>query len=457
MLWASLWLLFPSLIPSLALVPAGPVTPVLAGLITGLMASMAGMIALVLSAGFLACFLGVALIANVAACCALLGGKAPREDAPGVSGPKSVLLQTVTIVVAAVPLIGLRRMPVDWDARSIWLFHARWFFAGGRFLEQALENPAFVFSHPDYPPAIPATVGGLWTLLGKIDLPAGQAVIGMLNLCAVSLLALGFVHLARPKQAAVGAGIAVMAALGAFGMAGASGVNGYADLLWAASAAAGALYLLIAPPGRSQLILGLVSVAVAGLTKNEGFAAALLILFLAALRHRSSLRMTAAICGSGVALLVWPVLSRVSGAVSDLKPAQILSGWGPSVRHLSQVGDHALPLIVPVGIPAAVCTLIGCLFLRTKRKEGSLGSAWWSWAAVAGMSMSVALAYLASPHDVSWHLNTSINRTTLGIRMLLFTELLTWCLVAVNALFGGPSVAIARNGVGPRADVPVSL
>jgi hypothetical protein len=66
----------------------------------------------------------------------------------------------------------------DWDARSIWFFHARMIYTAGTVGQSAgWQDPSIVFSHPDYPLLIPvlasqiATVTGFWNeFLPKVSL-----------------------------------------------------------------------------------------------------------------------------------------------------------------------------------------------------------------------------------------------------------------------------------------------
>jgi hypothetical protein len=66
----------------------------------------------------------------------------------------------------------------DWDARSIWFFHARMIYTAGTTGQAAgWQDPSIIFSHPDYPLLIPvlasqiATVTGFWNeFIPKVSL-----------------------------------------------------------------------------------------------------------------------------------------------------------------------------------------------------------------------------------------------------------------------------------------------
>jgi hypothetical protein len=163
-------------------------------------------------------------------------------------------------------------------------------------------------------------------MAGTVDLRVGQTAVTTMNVAAVALLGLAFLRLRAPRLIVVPVGIAVC--LAAYNLAGSYSTNGYADLLWAACAAAAMIHLLILPPDRSDFAVGLVCASVAALTKNEGIPVVALIIVLAGwrLRHvwpgwlridrRSHLALVAA--GALVVLAGWTVLARLSGARSDL-------------------------------------------------------------------------------------------------------------------------------------------
>ena len=64
------------------------------------------------------------------------------------------------------------------------------------------------------------------------------------------------------------------------------GVDGDADLLWAAAAVAAILWGLVLPRGRPALMVASSCAIVASLTKNEGLVTAILILMLIAIRYQ---------------------------------------------------------------------------------------------------------------------------------------------------------------------------
>lgn len=420
----------PGAVVSLALLGRRVEAIPLSALVTALMCSLAGVMSLLAGGSVL---LWAALITIAAA---IAGVVTLRRGLPAAPGGGYAVAKLAVLAAAALPLAALRRPVIDWDARSIWSFHGRWFYAGGEYLRDALDNPAFAFSHSDYPPAVPATIGVLWRLNGGIDPWIGQVAVGLLNFSAVSLIGLGFVRLGSNRNAGFRSLIGILAALGSFGVATVYGTNGYLDLLWAAGIAAAVTYLLVAPESRTNLVLGLVSLVVSGLVKNEGMVIGLFVLVLAVFRHRARGRRLLPYSASAAAVLIWPLLARTYGASSDLAEGfrQVLAGdinIGPRFLPIAEsVGRQALPLLVA----AAVCAIGGSLVLPGTRDRMSLGTGLWSWCAIAGCAIFIVAAYVVTPNDLAWHLRTSVERTTIGLQLLALIEVLCWASVSLERL-----------------------
>src|SRR5207244_2170035 len=325
---------------------------------TGLRAPVASMIAVATGTSQFVWWVVLAALANLYTLRPRESRRRPRVD------PWIVVASVMVLAAAAYPLIDVGVRNVGWDGRSIWLLHSRWFFAGGDYARVAMQNPVYLFSHPEYPPFVPATVATVWRMSGTIDLwvgqvvislldacvvarvglavvrrvrggggigggdyarvamqnpvylfshpeyppfvPAtvatvwrmsgtidlwvGQVVISLLNACVVALVGLAFVRLVRGRlvigAGAVGAGVCLVVYLFSDGYA----INAYADVLAAAATTAAALYLLVLPGERGNAMVGLLCGAVAGTTKNEAAPVVLGVLVLAPFRHREVVR-----------------------------------------------------------------------------------------------------------------------------------------------------------------------
>ena len=130
------------------------VAVVLAPLVTGLQCAVAAT-AMIVSGGPFHWWLVAATIVGWVLATVLT--RRPRAALPA--------LDVVDIAVMYAPLLLAalltRRLPVSWDARSIWWFHASWFEQGGAATRAAMHaTRRWPLSHPDYPPLAPATTAG---------------------------------------------------------------------------------------------------------------------------------------------------------------------------------------------------------------------------------------------------------------------------------------------------------
>jgi hypothetical protein len=316
----------------------------------------------------------------------------------------------------------------DWDARSIWFFHAKMiYFAGGLVKGGGWTAPFCAFSHTDYPNLVPAVAAQAASLAGfwNEQLPKSALLLLLVPLLAVT------VSYCRTGLATTALLLIVWAKLAPFL------TNGYMD---APLALYGLFTVLLVG---SWLVTGSkLDLAVAGLfvgvvlgLKNEGslFAVALLVCVTPAAmaaRRRGRQLLPAdrfeAISLGGIILFAivsggsWLILRKAWGLQGDLN-------LGPSslpfvVMRLTDPG--ALELIVQSTLVAngllyavliGVCATGLSYVLRTERLVEPI----FCMIAASVYLAGIELVYLASPQDNRWHLATSADRTTL-LPILLF-------------------------------------
>jgi len=365
-----------------------------------------------------------------------------RERAGGATESALPLLLPIA---GLFPFLTVRRAPFEWDARSIWWLHARWFTDGGAAVWDAMRNPAFAFSHPDYPPLAPAANGVLWWFGGTASSQQAQAVTAILTLSAVTVLGFAGWHAVRrllPAWVAIaGAGVLVLAAYGVAGVGRstqASGTNGYVDLLWSAAFAAGCVFVLAAHRDPMALRWGALCLAVAGSTKNEGLVAVVLVVALALVRYRCRRPAPAWLAGALAPGLAWLIVARLAGADSEYlgnsRTGDLLR-LDPGVLHrVSPTVDAVWHEMAEIVLVAAGVTVVGLLVATSARRRLS-GTAWpWMWLAWLATTASLVYAYVVSPAPLEWHLMTSVDRTTIAPRLILLAEALVWGFAAVAAL-----------------------
>ena len=295
--------------------------PVLAAPIaTAVMCTIAGMVCLVLRVSMVVAVVLVALFSIACAVLVMRGHRTPADfptrrrsrapfDSPAVFW---VLLGGV------IPFLTVLRA-VGWDARSIWWFHAKWWAEGGGALVDAMRNPAFVFSHADYPPLASATNGALWALFGGRSLDQAQFVTAVLGLSAAAVLGHAVMRLfAGRLPGVVVAATAALLIAACYGLAGVDlGTNGYVDFLWSVAFAAAAVFLLASPRSEAALRWGSLMLAASMLTKNEALIAGIVLGALAVIRYRFGWRPLVWIATAAAPGVLWLVLTRVIGAYSD--------------------------------------------------------------------------------------------------------------------------------------------
>src|SRR5579864_1024716 len=64
-----------------------------------------------------------------------------------------------------------------WDAFAIWNLHARFLFLGGSHWRDGFSS-LIPWSHPDYPPLVPAAIAHIWSYIGHDD-PIVPAILGL--------------------------------------------------------------------------------------------------------------------------------------------------------------------------------------------------------------------------------------------------------------------------------------
>lgn len=440
------------LVPAILLAGPSLFSLFLAPLVTALLATAAGILSVATGTMLMPWVVPIFVLANGAAALRLWQRGMPTASEGG-------LLPSGIVALAALsPLAAMRGPQLGWDARSTWLEHASWFLGGGAYTQDVMRNLAYEFSSRDYPPLISSVVAAVWRVWGGMDLIVGNQVITVLNICAVGLVGLAFVRLfgARLKAVAGLAGAAVcLSAYGFAHSASASGtniaVNGYADLLWAAAAVAGTMFMLVLPRDRTNFLIGLLATSVAGLTKVEGLPVSLIIIALSLLRYRSDLRrLLPFAAGSGFLIISWPVLAQLLHAGSAfLKGAPGLYGFGvdasrdsgpdallrgdPDVwNRLAPTFEFMNPYYLGLAVVAALLTIAGVLGVQSTRRALRMGSFVWMWMVFLGTLASVAAAYLISPYDLAWHAGTSVDRTSIVLRLLLVGEIAGWTLCAIS-------------------------
>jgi len=318
----------------------------------------------------------------------------------------------VVSIVAVLVVISLGSPGEDWDPRSIWLFHAKRIYLEGTLYAQ-LDDYA-PWSHNDYPVLVPLLMASAAKLVGQWNELFPKAIAPLLLLPALLLIGSSL----RSRQ------WLALFVLGLLLMGGEMLVNGYLDVavaVYAVAALATAMRLRearVAPRGVDLLAFALV-IAVLSLLKNEGVVVAGVVvgfvLFEALVRERRLYwKVALAFVVAVLPLLAWMFAVSSAGVGNDLATTDMKAqAWA----RLSEQGGSALilkRLLVPewVLLPLLVMAV---MWRRSVRQPTVVV------AILAALAYGVVLylVYLGTPHDLNWHLRTSVSRTLMPVMLLL--------------------------------------
>jgi hypothetical protein len=451
----------PGLLPAVTLARRSPVVIFLAPLIGAAMAAVATELELA-TAGSLVLWYAVVAIATNAG---LVGWWVARGRRPGAGShpsPGWMLPAVAGVGALIIPVIGLRVGMFGWDAEQIWLTHAMMISGGHHELLASLKNHSYWSGNPDYPPLVPAVGALAFAFYGLSNLHLAVDMTVLLNACAVAVVAVGIATVgsagrAVAKVGGIAAGFVICVV--AFAISGIYGVNGYADLLWAAAAVASIIWGLVLPRSPRALAIAWTCAVVASLTKNEGLATSLVVLALIALRYvsaalpllarlpapedsdgmsvsarwiRNAIRFAVLLLVPAVPGLAWLVLMRAIG-LHDRFFSTSTYHESSSVRAsatLHGMADHLAVLPVAIAV-----LLVGCWLFRRERERAGLGNPVWLWLACLASLAFVFYTYVAGSLEIHSWLASSVNRTTIFAQLLLFSELAMWLVIALDGTF----------------------
>jgi len=371
----------------------------------------------------------------------------------------SLVTIVVLLVVLTLQLTGIRAHEVGYDGAITWTTHALLISGGHSTLVSGLQNPAYLPSNPDYPPLVPA-VGALgYSFAGHTVLTLESELAALLNAAAIGVVGVGIATVCRSATrrdnilAIVVAAVSSLAAFsvgGNFIHVGNYGVDGDADLLWAAAAAAAVLWGLVLPHKRSSLSIAWTCAIVASLTKNEGLVTAIAILLLIALRYghprfelrRSNGESTFRTCARswGLFLAMW-IAPTIPGLVW-LAQMHLLgvqnyffgSARAESLHVRASATAHAMANSEDILLVAVLVVAIGCIWFRDSRRHAGLGHPLWLWTAWAVGNTLIAAIYVFGDLEIHTWLTESVDRTTIYGKLLVLVEIAVWAVLTGSQL-----------------------
>jgi hypothetical protein len=343
---------------------------------------------------------------------------------------------------SVVGMLSALEMPLSgWDAWSIWARKAQMLTVHDSLVSGFFTSSSYAFAHLDYPLQYP-----IWEAL---HFRAGAVFDTQALLSHVWLLLVAFAwavaYLLREQvRPVVWAPVLLL-------VAAAPGIwqqllSGYADVPMAMFACLGAisLSLWLSKGDMKLLALAAIMLAAGANMKNEGLVTAVAMLLVAGtivlMRKRNDVRaFLVAACAVVIAILPWRIWVAAHGIEGDmpvskgLQPGYLLDRIErvrPSIEAINgQLADQGRWLYL---LPLAALVVAASLVSGIGRRVAAfyLGSFVLVWAAFVW-------SYWISPHDLSWHLSTSVDRVV-SIPMFI-------CVAAVLHLSGMLVGALGRS------------
>ena len=311
-----------------------------------------------------------------------------------------------------------------WDAFAIWNLHARFLFLGGSHWRDGFSN-LIPWSHPDYPPLLPAAVAHFWIYLDN-DSSAVPATLGMLFTIGTTAFLYASLAINRGHNAAILGTLALLST--PFFIE--QGAAQYADIPLSFFFLATLVLLNQGWKSNSRrlLILSGLAAGFAAWTKNEGLlfllsaviGQALTSLLDAHSAGPGSLRRMTAFCAGTapmLALILWykhltpPVDLFASPASMIAKVTTILRYWSVLQwfgKEVLRFGDW---WIIPLTL-----VLLAVYFFSDHQQAGApeasrRASIWTLGISLAGYFV----IYVITPNELYWHLRFSLNRLFLAL------------------------------------------
>ena len=306
-----------------------------------------------------------------------------------------------------------------WDAWAMWFLKGRAFFQAGTVPAAFLTDPHYAaYAHLDYPPLVPLTIAGTYGWTGDAD-PLMKGWWALLAGAAGAGIYWGGAGLVG--RAARWGGLGLVLGLPELLTHAAGYYAGYADLPLAVLALFGAIFLyrrLRDPADPGAFAAAALFFSLAGFTKNEGLVIAgtgLALLAGLALARQAPrpLDWLGAGAVAGLVLLPWQAVQAAYHLTGDLTitwaavQAQGAARLPPiSQALLAQALDPARYNLLWLVLPLLG---LGALLVAPRRWLRTLPLL----LLIAAQVGATVLAYISTPHDLAWHLQTSADRVVL--------------------------------------------
>jgi len=325
----------------------------------------------------------------------------------------------LVIFLAYALLLTLGLGTTEWDSRSIWLAHAKVIYLDRNLYAQIIDG-GYIGGHVDYPVGFPALAATLANVVGIWNevFPKAAIIFFLMPPLFVTFQVFGN----KVLEIIFLVGLAIICRSYLF--------NGYMDAIVALYT--WAIVLLVMQMERSEIEFSvnesyrknyLFAITLASffgvllMLKNEGLAISiLLIIFLFVCRSPFTHLRLLIIFGVPLTfyLIVWKIPLSKYGITNDL----ISDGFaGRIFQRITSIED--IKLIASYFF--RYCDLISLVFiLNLFRKSVYIKHFRLAIYFVLSYIVVLFFLYLSTPHDLNWHLFTSIKRALLPILLVMF-------------------------------------
>ena len=309
-------------------------------------------------------------------------------------------------------LLWILTEPVSaWDARSIWFFHAKRIFIDNNLYAQ-LDNYA-PWSHNDYPPLLPSLAASIAKSFGFWNeyMPRISVLLALFPI----LLILKWLF---NNQLAFNLWL-----LGLLIICKASLINGCMDSLLAIYIASGCLIITkiyFNPKNKFQHYFSLIAVLSSlPLIKNEGLLAALIFILLLIPRfNKETIYVSLSIISISVYILLWKYPLALNNIHNELFSSDIFSMINQRIHKPDEIALIVKKIFKQLWFVLLIS--LGLLMRYKKLEKITLLFICFITAYLA----AIFIVYVLTPYDLNWHLNTSIKRTMLPIKVSILTMLI---------------------------------
>ena len=335
-------------------------------------------------------------------------------------------MKKAVLIIAAIELAGYALFATaapmwEFDFLSNWGLKAKVFALHGGIDWEFLQHAWYRNTHPDYPPLVPLAFDAFALMRGGWD----DRWIGLFYpLIALAMTWFTF-RIAREEVGELRAAIVAVILCPLF----ASPWPGLADG-WMAAFAFAAMLLL----RRGDTTLAAVFLGLAAMTKNEGLTliVAAACALLATKRARDIVRLWPAI----VLAAPWLILRAVHHIPGDLTSGSVWSRVAERIAH----PDILLTAFrgAAVGKPMMWLGIIAGIVIGGRRQRFLLVG--------AGVQLLFYFAaYLASPHDLNWHVRWSWERLVSHVAPLFAYAVLIELMAKVPSEVEAPAERVAND------------